>query len=270
MPNYLSVEKEQGKAALKTGIVEKKAPSAEQVKRSLKASEDKLKQLAAEERMRREAGGSKADLAVRLASLPAGELPPEAKPAPPKPMSETGRSEPAGRHAAAEPARDVAAADKQFRQLCSQQPVEYLIRMCSDMGLPSQGKRMALIDRLANHAKEQHERMQTAKRSQQQQPPSTAASAASIGTASRARPGTGQSVASVGGLSVASLSLAGAAAVHDYTVNEPLPLEPSEAGRPGTGQSVQSFVPTSGFAGPRPGQVFKKDARGLGYYRDGK
>ena len=35
-----------------------------------------------------------------------------------------------------------------------------------------------------------------------------------------------------------------------------------------TAQSVKSFVAAGAFDGARRGQVFKKDARGLGYYRD--
>jgi len=132
------------------------------------------------------------------------------------------------------------------------QPLPNLRRMCDEMGLSSDGGRLAIVDRLVAHAEEHHARRQL--EPEQSERPSTTTSSAS----SRRLPATADdSARPATGLSVAALSL-----------EPPQPAADAELKPPATAQSVQSFVAAPSFGGARRGQVFKNDARGIGYYRD--
>lgn len=260
MPNYLNVEKEQHKAAALKEVNKEKttAPlSSKSQAKSLRLNEERLRALAAEEKARREAGTSAESLAVRLAALPAAQLPPQSKPKPLKPMSKDER--PHETHDEQRPQSTSSSVHSMmadtgphaaFRAALESQPVEHLRRFCGEVGIPSQGTRAALIERLAAHAREHHERVKaqgTAERSAGR-PPNSASSSAWA-----RRPETEDSPQPASGLP-ATRPVVGP--------------EPPGSARPATGQSVASFVAASNFGGARKGQVFKKDARGLGYYRD--
>jgi len=257
MTNYLSVEKEKVHAA--RIVPKEKSVGTDHLKKSLKSNEQRLLQLAAAEKARRDAGSDGSDLPKRMAALPTDQLPPLLKPAPPK--SNTPPSRDARSHASVDPDEVKHAA---FRALAMKQPIGNLRRMCDEIGIPSSGDRHDLVDRLAAHARQHHglvRAQQSGAAVNQNDPPPTASSA--VSTSSRrqdnlSRPSTG--------LSIASLSLE-----PETSAGQPAPAHwrpPATPPPPSTAQSVQSFVAADSFDGARRGQVFKADGRGLGYYRD--
>ena len=156
-------------------------------------------------------------------------------------------------------------ADARFRAELQKQPPENLKRFCAEIGVPSHGNKAALVDRLAEHAREHHARMQQQKGQQSpqvQQQAQTQGSRPATGASSSSRLAGDAAARPASGMSVASLSLEEQKQLLDE-------LTEKARARPGTAQSTAtSFVAASAFGGAKAGAVFKKDARGLGYYRD--
>jgi hypothetical protein len=247
MTNYLNVEKQKAKSEASQHVL-KERPVPADVKKSLRSNEERLKQLAAEEKARRTAGGSGGDLATRLAALPDVELPRAAKPNTKSAIADSHADSRAADAAGEAERYDEASA--RFRAAAMSQPIVNLRRMCDEMGLSSQGNRLTLVESLVAHSQQHH-----ARRMQSERPPSSAST--TMSTTSSRRPAVAESGRPATGLSVASLSLEPQRSTAD-----------EELAPPSTAQSVQSFVAASSFGGARRGQVFKNDARGVGYYRD--
>ena len=272
--NYLNVAKEQDKKEEKENKKEKKPPSTEHLQKGFKTNELRLQQIAAEERARREAGISGAkELAVRLAD----HMPMKTKKDLPM---EQQQGRPSEREVPPTPADDK---DARFRAELQKQPLENLKRFCNEIGVAANGNKAAIVERLAAHAREHHAHMQQQQQQQQAQrqqtqtqdsrPPTGASSSSRAAADARgSRPPTGASSSSraaadaaarpTSGLSVASLSLEEQRKLLDE-------LTEKAQARPGTSQSTAtSFAAASTFGGAKAGAVFKRDARGLGYYRD--
>lgn len=245
MPNnFLSVEKEKTKEeALKEKNEARWRPAMDVKKSAFVANEEKLRRLAAEEKERRQAGAAPCSSAAF--TQPSQPKAPKSQP------STAAALRPDSAASVLTTASEESPQDAHFRAALSKASLGDLKRFCGETGLPDTGNKDALVSRLVAHARARAKAeasQMAAARSAAERPPRSGGSTAS------ARPDTGGSQPPPTALSVASLSL------------EP----PGTAGsaRPATGQSVQSFVAATAFSGGKAGTVFKKDARGLGYYRD--
>ena len=126
--------------------------------------------------------------------------------------------------------------DAPFRAELMGMPESSIRRFIAEIGERADGDKKTLVDRLMAHARKMAAERLTQPASDERPPPTASSTTSSRrGAAAELRPDSA--------LSVQSLS-----------------LEP-----PGTGQS---FVAANRFGGGKPNYVFKKDARGVGYYKD--
>ena len=160
-------------------------------------------------------------------------------------------------------ADEISGPDARFRAELQKQPIEYLKRFCGEIGVAAHGNKEALVERMAAHAREHHARRQQQQTQQQPPPPQQPQdSRPPTGASSSSRAAADAAARPASGLSVASLSLKDQQKLLDE-------LTEKAQARPVTAQSTAtSFVAASAFGGAKAGAVYKRDARGLGYYRD--
>ena len=243
--NFFSVEKEKTKAEQRAFMETQhaKPKPVEFLKKGFKANEERLKLAVEEEKARREAATKETRAPAKIPTTRVA--PPQRAP---EPQVQKVRFAPPAA-APSEPRPDTAASvhsvmsesqkpDAPFRAELMSMPESSLRRFIAEIGERADGDKRALVDRLMAHARKMNAERQAA-------PAPTPPSASS--TTSSRREDTAQPRPD-SALSVQSLS-----------------LEPPGSARPGTGQS---FVPANSFGGGKPNYVFKKDARGVGYYKD--
>jgi len=257
--NYLNVAKEK-EQALNENSRTQAPPST--LRKGLSSSEKMLQKIAAEEKARREAGaGGAKELVVRLGAL---------MPTQPKVVQQQPKSEARPGTESSVVLAKLDAGDAQLRAELQKLDLQRLRQFCVEIGAPQFGSHAAHVERLVAHARnaarEHHARQRQLPQGSQlhagaQQPP---VSRPHTGTSTSSRPATNASARPTSGLSVGSLSLEEQKALLDELA-EKVQAET----RPGTAQSTaSSFAAASAFGGNKPGAVFKRDARGLGYYRD--
>ena len=160
MVNYLNVsaEKDRKEAKENAQKKEKAPPSIEHLQQGFKRNEQRLMELAAEEKARREAGGSgPKELALRLGDR--------------MPRKKSPQTQPERKMRPTPAADEISGPDARFRAELQKQPIEYLKRFCGEIGVAAHGNKEALVERLAAHAREHHARRQQQQTQQQPPPP---------------------------------------------------------------------------------------------------